>query len=109
MLNHIYSDQIIKLYQHTKYLQFEFGDKPQKLFARQLRKLDGEKTIHKIRSDTGETLTLPKDTNDRFLQYYQTLSSTKTTECPARMETFLQKCNLTGLDLKERELLGAEI
>lgn len=25
------------------------------------------------------------------------------------MESFLQKCNLTGLDLKERELLGAEI
>lgn len=56
-----------------------------------------------------ETLTLPKDINDRCLQYYQTLYSAKTTDCPTRMETFLQKCNLTGLDLKERELLGAEI
>lgn len=75
-LNQIYSDQIIKLDQNTKQLHFEFGDKPQKLLARQLRKQEGEKTIYKIKSDTEQILTLPKVVNDRFSQYYQTLYST---------------------------------
>ena len=78
-LNKIYSDQVIKLYQQTKQVHFEFGDKPQKLLARQLRRLDDEKTIHSIRSVQGNTLTIPRDINDTFLQYYQNLYSSKLT------------------------------
>ena len=108
-LNKIYSDQVVKLYQYTKQLQFEFGDKPQKLLARQLRKLEGEKIIHRIKSRNGELLVNPRDINERFLQYYKNLYSVKTAENRIGIEAFKKKCNLKGLDLENIESLNAEI
>lgn len=96
-LNHILSAQILRLFQPTKQMHFEFGDKPQKLLACQLHKLQDERTIYKIRSDKGDLLTLPKDINDRFLNYYQTLYSAKT-HSSVNMQHFMQKCNLSGLN-----------
>ena len=100
---------MVKLYQYTKQIQFEFGDKPQKLLARQLRKIQGEKIIHRIKSENGEFLTQNNDINERFLQYYKDLYSSKTTENQIGINTFLNDCNLIGLDVDDTKLLNAEI
>lgn len=71
-LNKILSDRICRAFIFTKQRYFEFGDKPHKLLARQLRKFENDRTIHKIKSGSS-VLTSPKDINDRFRQFYETL------------------------------------
>lgn len=66
-------DQLLKLRQ--KY--FEFWDKPQKLLARQLRGLHANRAIHQIRSKTEKMVTDPKGINERFMEYYQQLYTSK--------------------------------
>ena len=66
-------DQLFKL----KQKQFELGDKPQKLLARQLRGLQASRAIHKIKSKSGEICTDPSDINRHFREYYQQLCVSK--------------------------------
>lgn len=73
-----------------------------------LRKSEKDYTILKIRSEKGELLTLPKDINERFLKFYQTLYSSKTAD-PAKMKSFLANCNLPSHNEEERDEVGAEI
>lgn len=65
-LNQILCSKISKSFQYVKQKYFEFGDKPQKLLARQLRKIASERAIYKIKSDTGEFLTSSRDINRRL-------------------------------------------
>lgn len=69
-LNQILSERISRAFMFIKQKYSEFGDKPHKLLARQLRKIENDRTIHKIKSKTGNPLTLHKDINDRFRQFY---------------------------------------
>ena len=108
-LNKILSEKISKAFMFTKQKYFEFGDKPQKLLARQLRKLENERSIHRIKSDTGETLTSHKDINERFQQFYERLYTSQMKATPGDMQAFLDECQLPSLNQTEREYLGAEI
>ncbi|CDQ95737.1 unnamed protein product [Oncorhynchus mykiss] len=75
--NQILSAKIAKSFLYAKQKYFEFGDKPQKLLARQLRKNVSDRMIHKVKSASGELLSSPKDINDRFRQFYETLYTSK--------------------------------
>lgn len=108
-INQILSARISRAFQFTKQKQFEFGDKPHKPLARQLCKLENDRMIHKIRSEKGELLSLPKDINERFQQFYETLYSSQSTVDPVTMQTFFGKCNLPTLSEMERKELGSEI
>lgn len=57
-LNQILCSKISKSFQYVKQKYFEFGDKPQKLLARQLRKIASERAIYKI-NRTQENFLLP--------------------------------------------------
>jgi len=46
--------------------KIKLGDKPHKLLVRQLRSLQANKAIHKIKSKAGDMLVDPKNINDRF-------------------------------------------
>lgn len=88
---------------------FEFGEKPQKLLARQLRKIENDCTIYRIKLESGALLTSPKDINSRFKQFYQLLYSSKATADPAVMQTFLENCYLPCLSQEDQDFLGSEI
>lgn len=103
--NQLLSAKISKAFLYTKQKYFEFGDKPHKLLARQLRKMENDRTIHKIKSNNGTILTKPKDINDRFLQFY---SSLYTSECSI-MNEFLDKCNLPKLSDAECKALNTKL
>lgn len=77
--NQILSSKISTAFLYTKQKHFEFGDKPHKLLARQIRKMESDGTIHKLKTNNGEELTKPKDINDRFLQFYSKLYTSKYT------------------------------
>lgn len=88
---------------------FEFGDKPHKLLARQLRKLENDRAIHKIKSLSGSILTSPKDINDRFRQFYKSLFTSEANSVEGIMQSFLDKYNLPALNQADRNTLEADI
>lgn len=108
-LNKILSARISKTFMFTKQKYFEYVDKPHKLLARQLRKLENERAIHRIKSDTGELLTSHKDINKRFQQFYESLYTSQARATPGDMQAFLDECNLPTLNQTDRNYLGAEI
>lgn len=59
-LNQILSLRISRAFTFMKQKFFEFGDKPHNLMARQIRKLENERTIHKIQSKNGFLHTSPQ-------------------------------------------------
>lgn len=87
---------------------FEFGDKLHKLLARQLRKREGDRTIHKIKSDVGISITSHNDINNRFRQLYEILYSSQA-HAPEAMKQFLSACQLPTLTERDQSSLGLEI
>lgn len=108
-LNKILSDKISRAFVFAKQKHFEFGDKPHKLLARQLRKIENDRAIHKINSGAGTALTSHKDINDRFTQFYKNLYTSEHNASPDVAQSFLDKCNLPSLSETEREILNADI
>lgn len=74
--------KISKAFLYTRQKYFEFGDKPHKLLARQLRKMENDRAIHKIKAHDNTILTKPKGISDRFLEFYAGLYTSKTTLGP---------------------------
>lgn len=101
--------RICRVFIFTKQRYFEFGDKPHKLLARQLRKLENDRTIHKIKSGSGDVPTYPKNINDRFRQFYETLYTSEVNSVGETIQTFLDKCDLPSLSHADRDTLGADI
>ena len=83
-LNQILSKKISRAFTKQKY--FEFGDKPHKLLARQLRKMENDRTIHKIKNENGHLCTTQGDLNDQFRQLYEGLYSSKSNSGPRDMQ-----------------------
>lgn len=107
--NQIMSEKVSQAFLYARQRFFEFGDKPHKLLARQLRKMENDRTIHKIKAKDGTMLTKPKDVNNRFLEFYTDLYTSKSTPNPRIINDFLDKCKLPRLDRKDCELLNKEL
>lgn len=107
--NKIVSDKLSKSFIFIKQKYFEFGEKPHKVLARQLRKLENDKTIHKIKTKSGTQLTSSRDISNCFKEYYSTLYSSEPSTDFQIMETFLNNCNLPSLTEDERDSLNKDI
>lgn len=107
--NKIMSAKISKAFLYTRQRFFEFGDKPDKLLARQLRKMESDRTIHKIKAQDNTILTKLKDVNNRFFEFYTELYTSKATPDSAAINHFLDRCDLPKLDPKDCDSLNAEI
>lgn len=59
--NKIMSVKISNAFLYTRQRFFEFGDKPHKLLAWQLWKMENDRTIHKIKAHDNMILTKAKD------------------------------------------------
>lgn len=106
--NQIMSVKISKAFLYTRQRFFEFGDKPHKLLARQLRKMESDRTIHKVKARDNTILTKPKDINNRFLEYYADLYTSKSTSEFEIMNKFLGECELPRLTAKDCEFLNSQ-
>jgi len=62
----ILSGQVWEQLLRIRQKKIKLGDKPHKLLVRQLRSLQANKAIHKIKSKAGDMLVDPKNINDRF-------------------------------------------
>lgn len=88
--NQILSAKIAKSFLYAKQKYFEFGDKPHKFLARQIRKNVSDRMIHKVKSASGELLSSPKDINDRKM-HDQELTRSSTTEPKVTMNNPAQQ------------------
>ena len=107
-LNQILTMNTNRAFMYMKQKYFEFGDKPQKLLARQLKKQETDRTIYKIKDPNGSIQTSHKEINENFMQFYASLYTSKSTDNP-KMETFLDQCELPLLNQKERSCLNTKI
>ena len=107
--NQIMSVRISKAFLYTRQRFFEFGDKPHKLLARQLRKMENDRTIHQVKACDNTILTKPKDINNRFLDYYTDLYTSKSTSESEIINAFLDKCKLPRLGVEDCRSLNAEL
>lgn len=107
--NQIASAKISKSFLYLKQKHFEFGKKPQRLLARQLRKLENDRTIHKVKSKDGDGLISVKDINNRFKEFYEALYSSKTNAEPQCIATFLDSINLPSLTQEVQTFLDGDI
>lgn len=107
--NNIVSTKINRTFHFIKQKYFEFGERPHKLLARQLRKIDSERTIHKIKTKGGTHFIASKDINQCFKDFYSKLYSSNTDLDPQVMDTFLRKCNLPRLSPEDKASLNKDI
>lgn len=108
-LNWLLSRKITSAFLFIKQKHFEFGEKPHKLLARQLKKVKANRTIHRIGDDKGHILFKPKEINARFLQFYSDLYTSKCNSYPKTMYKFLDDCNLLRISPEDSERLNTDI
>uniref|UniRef100_A0AAR2J9L9 Reverse transcriptase domain-containing protein n=1 Tax=Pygocentrus nattereri TaxID=42514 RepID=A0AAR2J9L9_PYGNA len=85
---------------------FEFGDKPQRLLARQLRGFQANRAIHQIKSPSGVLITDPIAINDCFREYYEKLYQSK---AKGDVKTWLKNFKLPKLDEAAQRALDSEL
>lgn len=107
--NNIVSAKINRTFHYVKQKYFEFGEKPHKLLARQLRKIDSERTIHKIKTKHGTHCISNKEINKCFKEFYSKLYSSDTEFDSQTMDLFLHKCNLPKLSPEDKACLNKNI
>lgn len=107
--NQIMSVKISKAFLYTRQKFFEIGDKPHKLLACQLHKMENDRTIHKVKASDNTILTQPKHINNRFLEFYTDLYTSKSNSESETINTFLDKCNLSRIDDEDCKSLNAAL
>lgn len=107
--NKILSNQVNNMLLKIKQKQFELGDKPDRLLARQLRSIQASRSIHQIRKKDGTLATNPRDINECFKEFYEALYESRTSSDPADLSHFLQSLHLPKLDDADRNALNANI
>lgn len=75
--NTILTKQVSSQMSRLRVRYFELGDKPHTLLARQLRGQQNSRAIHRIKSNTGGNITLPKSINECFANFYTELYRSK--------------------------------
>lgn len=73
----VMSKNVSKLLVQVRQRYFEFGDKPHRLLAHQLRQTQASRAIHHIKSKDGTLLTDPEKMNTWFVDFYANVYQSK--------------------------------
>uniref|UniRef100_A0A3B3E0S0 Reverse transcriptase domain-containing protein n=1 Tax=Oryzias melastigma TaxID=30732 RepID=A0A3B3E0S0_ORYME len=106
--NGIMSSQISNLLLKLGQKHFEFGDKPGRLLARQLKGTQASRMIHNIKSKTGTLLTNPADINLCFKEFYCDLYSCKHKVTQSNLDNFFDSLFLPKLSDTARDHLNSD-
>lgn len=107
--NSILAKKVSKQLMQIKQKQFEIGDKPQKLLARQLKHSHASRAIYKIKSENGEALVDPKDINNSFSDFYKKVYKSKKDINQKAIDDFLSNIELPTLNSEAKQCLDEEI
>ncbi|KAJ1218273.1 hypothetical protein NDU88_005856 [Pleurodeles waltl] len=85
------------------------GDRPGKVLANLIRPSRSTNLINTMTATDGSTLNDPEDIAARFLEYYQTLYTTRGNSDPNAINEYLTRMVLPKLSENDREALGAPL
>lgn len=104
--NSVMSKNVSKLLVQVRQRYFEFGDRPHRLLARELRQTQASRAIHCIKSKDGTLLTDPEKINNCFAYFYANVyQSQGEPDCEA-MEEFFENLTLPKLSTVSTSLLA---
>lgn len=83
-------DSLIRL----KQTFYDQGEKPSKLLAWQIKKLDSERAITTIRNEQGELTADPNEINNSFVSYYKTLYNSDSSLDLLNQNNFLDRLDI---------------
>uniref|UniRef100_A0AAQ5XLH4 Reverse transcriptase domain-containing protein n=1 Tax=Amphiprion ocellaris TaxID=80972 RepID=A0AAQ5XLH4_AMPOC len=106
--NGIMSDQISNLLLKLRQKNFELGDKPGKLLARQLKGAQSSRAIYQIKSKAGTLITNPADINSQFSEFYRELYSSKHTVTKSDFDHFFETLTLPKLSDAAKKYLDSD-
>ena len=100
--NLLSTNQAVQLLQKTKQTYFEFGDKPSKLLALQLRQQYSLNLISQIRSPESGIISNTYDINSRFRNFYKELYQSESSADQSLIDAFLNPLPIPSInqDLK---------
>lgn len=107
--NSILSKNVSRLLVQVRQKYFEFGDKPQRLLARQLRQSQASRSIHSIKKGDGSPLMDPGKMNKCFANFYEQVYQSQGGSDPESMETFFENLGLPSLSRESSSSLDADI
>uniref|UniRef100_A0AAR2LAI9 Reverse transcriptase domain-containing protein n=2 Tax=Pygocentrus nattereri TaxID=42514 RepID=A0AAR2LAI9_PYGNA len=107
--NTILRQRVEHLLLKLKRKQFELGDKPEGLLARQLRGIRAKQAIHRIQSRSGDLITDHKEINNRFRDFYTELYSAKFSASESELDSFFKDLALPRLSDSARESLDSPV
>ena len=107
--NSILSQRIDHLLLKLRQRQFELGDKPERLLAKQLRGIRSKQAIFRIKSRSGRIITDHKEINNRFREFYSDLYSSKYSRTESDLETFFNDLALPRLSESAKIALDSPI
>lgn len=105
-LNILQTEQTKKLLSFTKQKYFEFGNKPSRLLAHQLKKEHAERIIKVIRNSNGQLTYDTKLINQAFAEFYDKLYYSENPS-DSNIQTFLDSISLPSLAEEDRAYLDA--
>lgn len=86
--NSILSKKVSRQLMHIRQKQFEIGDKPQKLLARQLKQAQASRAIQKIKLNNGTVIVNSKEINHHFADFYREVYESKCDMTEESIENF---------------------
>lgn len=107
--NTILNKRISNLLLKLKQRRFEFGDKPEKLLANQLRGEQAKRAIQKVIMKSGKVSTNPKEINTCFTKFYKDLYSSKIKPSQSDFSNFFNQLSIPQLDEALRDEIDSPI
>lgn len=107
--NTITSKRVSSLQLKLKQKHFELGDKPEKLLASQLRGVQANQAIHKIKVKSGKLVTNPKEINACFRDFYKELYSSKIKATEEDFCNFFDNLHIPQLDGAARDDMDTSV
>lgn len=105
-LNLKITNEIMQKMYFVKQNHYEFGNKPSKLLAHQLKKEQAERTIKAIRSK-GNTTYCPKEINQSFQEYYKKLYKSQSKYTQDELDHYLENIKTPILSESDQQNLNA--
>ena len=106
-LNTLISEEILQKINLTKQKDYEFGNKPGKLLAYQIKKEQAEKTIKAIYKSENKITYHPQEINHTFFNFYNNLYQSQQAPSEESLEEYLSLIKLPEISSLDKQMLNS--
>lgn len=106
--NKLTTDRVAKILLWTRQAYYDQGEKPSKLLAWQVKKMQAERTINSIKTMSGDLTTDPIEINATFRNFYELLYKSEYAGA-TQQQAFLDQLQFQSLSEDEKEALDGTL